>query len=38
MDTGGSRGKASLSVKDGSRISGTGRRSESRRMLTESKT
>lgn len=37
MDTGDGRGKESSSVKDGSKVSGLGRRSESRRAPTESK-
>lgn len=37
MDTGDRRGKESSSVKDGSKVSGPGRRSESRRAPTEPK-
>lgn len=37
MDTGGRRGKESSSVKDGSKVSGLVRRSESRRVSTEPK-
>lgn len=37
MDTGGRRGKEISSVKDGSKVSGLGRRSESRRAPTEPK-